>query len=538
MAKNHKNNNNKSTTKRRRPRVSRNAYGRKGGRIGPAIKPRARAARNRGKHTGARRNRNLSGYNNARYGNSMGSKATDGINIMKTIHNGSKIEDTFQVRREKVANIIGTTATVLDIIQALYCNPGNSVLFPIFSQIAATYEEWEALLFYFSYETEAYAASGTAVSAGKVILATDYNPSNPQFPTDQAMENYVNSDRGAPYCEIIHDVLGGDHKLKTDPLKNYFVYNSANSAAPAGDNSKFYDLGLFQLGCQGNASSSAEIGELYVTYQFKMIRPKMPQSNLGSNSVAAHITEFVNASATAAAPLGTSGGQLKSGSTLPSVTTNTTFTLPYAGNFLIAASWVGTGIAANPTLSPGANITGLNFINDDIQQSMAGFIAGGTIGMLTSTYAVSAPGTGAANTMTIAGLTSLAAGKADIFIVQLPTAIASVIISEEDKIQALQINKLEQKLADVMDYLRDVDSGYRRLGRNNVSLSSDDEEAKVDLSSSQLIDKTINKTIKRIKEQESKSTDTPSRPLNVSPGWFGSIVNPGSVVLAKDFNSK
>jgi len=518
-------------------RQQRKTYGVRGGRIGPAAKPRARKGRKAGK-TRARRNRNLTGYNVARYGNSMGSKATDGINIMKTIHNGSKIEDTFQVRREKVANIIGSTATTLQIIQALYCNPGNSTLFPIFSQIAATYEEWEALLFYFSFETEAYAASGSNVSAGKVILATDYNPSNPVFPTDQAMENYVNSDRGAPYCEIIHDVLGGDHNLKKDPLKNYFVYNSANLAAPANDNSKFYDLGLFQLGCQGNASSSAEIGELYVTYQFKMIRPKMPQTNLGSAAVAAHIGEGAVTTATAAAPLGTTGGVVKAGSTLPTVATSTTFTLPNAGNFLVAvtSSTNNGNIGAPITLTPGSNIAGLNYIFDDSTYYRNGW--NDIIANWTGVFGVSAPGTGAANTITIGGLTSMTGGETDVFISQIPTAIASVLISEEDKIQAKQISSLEQKLADVMDYLREVDPNSKRLNRKYQLHSDSEDEVKVDpppkMTESQLIDKTINKTIKRIKEEEAKSTDTPSRPLNVSPGWFGTSV--GSVVLARDYN--
>jgi len=210
--------------------------------------------------------------------------ATDGISIMKTIHNSSVIEDHFSVRREKVANIIGTTNTTLNTNLALYLNPGNSVLFPIFSQIAATYEQFRVNELIFSYETEAYAASGTNVSAGKVILATNYDPADSNFSTDTQMENYFNSDRGAPFCEVIHDVLLGDHALKDEPLKTYFVNSSANLIAPTSDstNNKFYDLGLFQLCTQGNASSSAEIGELYVTYSFTMIRPKQ-QTPAGQN---------------------------------------------------------------------------------------------------------------------------------------------------------------------------------------------------------------------------------------------------------------
>lgn len=236
-------------------------------------------------------------YNMLRYGKNT---VTDGISIMKTIHNSSVIEDTFAPRREKVSNIIGTTSTTLSIISQLYLNPGNSVLFPIFSQIADTYEQYRVNSLFFSYETEAYAASGTNVSAGKVILATNYDPADPVFSTDTQMENYFNSDRGAPYCEIIHDAIGGDHALKDEASKAYYVNKSANLIAPTSDSTggKFYDIGNFQLGCQGNASSSAEIGELYVTYSFTMIRPKQ-QLFLNTNSSFIH---YVGSGQTTAAP--------------------------------------------------------------------------------------------------------------------------------------------------------------------------------------------------------------------------------------------
>jgi len=194
---------------------------------------------------GPRRGPMNAAYRRARFG----TNATDGISIMKTVHNSSVIEDTFAVRREKVANIIGSTGSTFTMSQALYINPGNSVLFPIFSQIAATYEQFRVNECVFSYETEAYAASGINVSAGKVILATNYDPADSQFSSDTQMENYFNSDRGAPFTEIVHDVLGGDHALKDEPIKAYFVNSAANTIAPSSDstNNKFYDVGLFSI---------------------------------------------------------------------------------------------------------------------------------------------------------------------------------------------------------------------------------------------------------------------------------------------------
>lgn len=410
---------------------------------------------------GSRQVRNLGNYNLARYGNAMGPKATDGLSIMRTIHNGSTIEDTFAIRREKVANIIGTTSTDLSIIQALYLNPGNSVLFPIFSQIAATYEQWRANVLYFSYETEAYAASGTNVSAGKVILATNYDPADPQFSTDSQMENYVNSDRGAPFTEIIHDVLGGDHALKDDPLKCYFVNPSANLIAPANDstNNKFYDMGLFQLGCQGNASSSAEIGELYVTYSFTMIRPKQGVT-IGQNVLTAHLRESTNATATATNPLGSSGPVLQSNSNLPVTGTTNSFILPYKGRYLVDLLWrtASANISATPTMSLGSSLTAVNAFADGNQSIIAMSSSTSVVASSSQVIDVASNGTGAGNTVTVGGLTGMTSGTCDIWIVNVPSNLS--VVSSEGLALESKVNDLEDKLSRVLKRLEFLQCEY------------------------------------------------------------------------------
>jgi len=95
---------------------------------------------------------------------------------------------------------------------------------------------------------------------------------------------------------------------------------------------------------------------------------------------------------------------------------------------------------------------------------------------------------------------------------------------EETKAQLINLatetkseNNYQSVLAKI-EYLMSKD-------RESSVISDSEDEQKLDLSAkmteSQLIDKTISKTIKRIKAEESKTTDTPSLPLNVSPGWFG-----------------
>jgi hypothetical protein len=370
--------------------------------------------------------------------------ATDGISHSRVHTNTSVIEDRFQMRREKIADIAGTTAAFA-LPQQLYVNPGNTVLFPIFSQIAATYEEYRVNFLRFVFETEAYTASGTAQSAGIVCLATNFDPDDAAFSDLTQMENYCGSVKGPPYAPIIpHDVVKA-HRLRRArrqgmadlSLNNYFVYSSANAAAPAASMSKFYDIGLFQLAV-ANMVGAGIIGELYVEYSFTMIRPKQ-QTPLGQSIIAAHIAELPATTASALAPFGTSGGTLRAGSTIPIVTTAGTFTMPLAGRFLVSLTW-STGVTTRPTLTLGANVTALTVLANSAASNRSAVDSGQTAYI--AVVSVSASGTGAANTITVGGLVGLAAGTADVFVVQVPGGLAEKTVRPR-----LEYEELVRRLA-------------------------------------------------------------------------------------------
>jgi len=351
---------------------------------------------------------------------------SDGLSSSRVTTNLSVVEDRFKIRREKVADITGSTSS-FSLQQALYINPGNSVLFPIFSQIAAPYEQYRVNFLRFVFETEAYAASGSNQTAGIACLATNFDPDDSTFSSLTQMENYYGATKGPPYaCVMVHDVIrshrgrrggGRDSRSGDLPLRDYYVYSSGNASAPSNSTSKFYDIGQFQLAV-ANMVGTGIIGELYVEYSFTMIHPKQ-QTPLGQNLLAAHIVESpaTTAAASGSAFLGTTGGVLRAGSTLPSVATKSTFTLPVAGVFLVAASW-NVGVTVAPVISYGSSITGLAYLADNSAISNAAAQSGITAYL--AMVSVASAGTGAANTATISVLTNLAAGTADIFIVQIP----------------------------------------------------------------------------------------------------------------------
>lgn len=348
--------------------------------------------------------------------------ASDGINKSLVTTNDGRLEDRFQVRREKIADISGST-TSFSLSQSLYVNPGNSVLFPIFSQIASVYEMYRVNKLRFYFKTEAYTASGSNQSAGMVVLATNFDPDDAAFASLTQMENYEGSVNGPPYSVcLVHDVIvAGRKRNKRDlALNDYFVYSSANVAAPSTSTSKFYDIGLFQLAV-ANMVGSGVIGELWVEYSFTMIRPKQ-QTPLGVNALYAHVVEGAAGTAAAAgsAFLGTTGGLLRPGSTIPVVSTQSTFSLPLAGTFLVSTTWVGS-VTVVPSFSPGSNISLVSVLHDNATADTQAVSSGVTCWI--GVYSVAASGTAAANLLTISGLTNLSSGTADILISQVSAGI-------------------------------------------------------------------------------------------------------------------
>jgi hypothetical protein len=347
--------------------------------------------------------------------------STDGINASRVVTNRSVIEDTFQVRREKIANISGTSAFTL--AQALYINPGNTVLFPIFSQIAATYEEYRINKCVFSFETDAYTATNGTASAGKVIMATDFDPSDAVFTNDTQMENYCGSVKGPPYVEnMIHDVMGAGRSRRRGArgdfsLNNYFVYSSANSSAPSGEVSKFYDAGLFQLATSGNAVTT-EIGELYVTYSFTMIRPKQ-QTPLGQNLISAHYTSVP---VTATTWFGTGAATAKlAGSNITLTFGATTIAVPAVGRYFLAVSGTATTSITGAYFTAG---TGCTIVSG---QGTGGNVtnAGGGAGTGNYVFAVTFDVTAAGGILNLPAPTIVGTAVADLWISQISSGLTT-----------------------------------------------------------------------------------------------------------------
>lgn len=148
-------------------------------------------------------------------------------------------------------------------------NPGMSQTFPWLSRIAPNYEQWKlhGLVFQFV-STSAVAISSTDPALGKLLMATEYDVSQPLFTSSRAMLATLYSNYGKPSDDLVHAVECDRTKSLSDVL---FI---RSGAVPTGANIQLYDHANFQLATEG-LPSATNVGGLWVTYDISFLKPKL-----------------------------------------------------------------------------------------------------------------------------------------------------------------------------------------------------------------------------------------------------------------------
>lgn len=153
-------------------------------------------------------------------------------------------------------------------------NPGLVDNFPWLAQLAQNYEEYEfiQLVYNFKSTVDPSATNNSNGATGTLIMATNYNPSAPNFATKEVMMQY----HGANSGRVTDDHM---HGVECDPSKNAGTAQKFVRSQPVvvGQDPKTFDLGRFQL-AQVNIPETfynQQIGELWVTYSVRLSKPRL-----------------------------------------------------------------------------------------------------------------------------------------------------------------------------------------------------------------------------------------------------------------------
>lgn len=202
--------------------------------------------------------------------------------------------------REYLGDVITSSVAGAFRVQGFGLNPGNQYTFPFLSQVAANYEQYslEGVIFEFR-SMSADALNSTNTALGQVIMATNYNAGSPLFEQKSEMENYEFGASCKPSCDMMHPIECAPRLTSVTEL---YV---RTGAVPSGQDIRLYDWGLFQIATNGFQGTSVNVGELWVTYQICLLKPKMFTALGNYNDV--YQSAGLDNSYTDANPLGTAG---------------------------------------------------------------------------------------------------------------------------------------------------------------------------------------------------------------------------------------
>lgn len=184
---------------------------------------------------------------------------------------GGKNRKTYVRHREYICDIVTSSVANTFKIQSFPINPGLGNTFPWLNTIAGCYEEYKIKGMIFEFKsTSADALNSTNTALGTVMMATQYNVLSPDFVNKQQMENYEFAGSCKPSTSLMHPIECDPHET---PLPELFIRTDAT--AVSGADLRMYDFGKFYIATTGMQGTSVNIGELWVTYDICLIKPKL-----------------------------------------------------------------------------------------------------------------------------------------------------------------------------------------------------------------------------------------------------------------------
>jgi len=171
--------------------------------------------------------------------------------------------------REFIQDLTGSTSFA---ISAFACNPGNPVAFPWLSSVAQNFQQYRFKGLIFEYQSaSADALNSTNTALGTVVMATNYNAARANFSSKIEMESSEFSCRTKPSDSLMHPI---ECAMNESPLEHLYI---RTGPVPSGQDQRLYDFANFQLATQG-MQAAATIGELWVTYEVELLKPRLAAS--------------------------------------------------------------------------------------------------------------------------------------------------------------------------------------------------------------------------------------------------------------------
>lgn len=172
--------------------------------------------------------------------------------------------------KEYLRDIITSATPGAFSLESFLINPGNEKTFPWLAQVAPNFEQYslEGCIFEFR-SMSADALNSTNTALGTVIMATNYDSIDVNFTGKGEMENYEWGMSCKPSVNMLHPIECAPRQTSITEL--YVL----NGPVPTGADPRLYHWGNMQIATNGFQGTSVNIGELWVTYQVRLLKPKI-----------------------------------------------------------------------------------------------------------------------------------------------------------------------------------------------------------------------------------------------------------------------
>lgn len=149
-------------------------------------------------------------------------------------------------------------------------NPGLITTFPWLAPIANNFEEYVIEGMVFEYRSTSSDSTGAGnTTLGQILMATEYNVAASPFSSKVEMENHFFGQSAKPSVNQLHAIECHPSTLPVD------VLFTRDGPPPDNYDKRFYDLGRFTIAVDGVNQTNNKMGELWVTYQIRLSKPKI-----------------------------------------------------------------------------------------------------------------------------------------------------------------------------------------------------------------------------------------------------------------------
>lgn len=160
------------------------------------------------------------------------------------------------------------------VVQGFKINPGLQSTFPWLSTVAQSFQQYRMRGMIFEFKTNYSEYNNAQPGMGTVIMGTEYDATLPLFGNKVVMENHQYSSSAKPSLSQLHCI---ECARGASPLTELYI----RQTVPDDNNDlRFSDFGTFQIAHVGipNSASPINLGELWVTYEFELLKPQLAGS--------------------------------------------------------------------------------------------------------------------------------------------------------------------------------------------------------------------------------------------------------------------